>query len=34
MSGHGGAMLVASAALQLLAGLAFVANTWPRVRER
>lgn len=34
MSGRGSAMLVASAALQLLAGLAFVANTWPRVRER
>jgi heme/copper-type cytochrome/quinol oxidase subunit 1 len=33
-SGRGGAMLVVSAALQLLAGLAFVANTWPRVRER
>jgi hypothetical protein len=29
-----GAMLVASAVLQLLAGWAFVVNTWPRVRGR
>jgi hypothetical protein len=34
VSGRGGNALVASAGLQLLAGLAFVANTWPRVRER
>ncbi len=27
-------LLVASAAVQLLGGWAFVANTWPRVRER
>src|SRR4029453_12819804 len=27
-------LLVASAVAQLLAGWAFVANTWPRVRER
>ena len=27
-------LLVASAVTQLLAGWAFVANTWPRVRER
>ena len=33
--GHGGgAILVASAVLQLLAAWAFVVNTWPRVRER
>lgn len=32
-SGAGG-LLVASALLQLLAGWAFVLNTWPRVRER
>lgn len=33
--GHdAGALLVASAVAQLLAGLAFVANTWPRIRER
>jgi hypothetical protein len=30
----GGGVLVASALLQLLAGWAFVLNTWPRVRER
>jgi heme/copper-type cytochrome/quinol oxidase subunit 1 len=30
----GGGLLVASALLQLLAGWAFVLNTWPRVRER
>jgi heme/copper-type cytochrome/quinol oxidase subunit 1 len=30
----GGDLLVASALLQLLAGWAFVLNTWPRVRER
>jgi hypothetical protein len=29
-----GALLVASALLQLLAGWAFVLNTWPRVKER
>jgi hypothetical protein len=29
-----GALLVASAAAQWLAGLAFVLNTWPRVKER
>lgn len=29
-----GWMLAASAALQWLAGLAFVANTWPRIREK
>lgn len=29
-----GALLVLSALLQWLAGLGFVANTWPRVRER
>lgn len=29
-----GALLVASAAVQLAAGWAFVINTWPRVRER
>ena len=29
-----GGLLVASAVLQLLAGWAFVLNTWPRVRER
>jgi hypothetical protein len=29
-----GALLVVSAVTQLLAGWAFVANTWPRVRER
>ena len=29
-----GALLVISAVTQLLAGWAFVANTWPRVRER
>lgn len=29
-----GWLLVVSALLQWLAGLAFVANTWPRVRER
>lgn len=33
--GHPSAtLLVASAVAQLLAGWAFVANTWPRVRER
>jgi hypothetical protein len=30
----GGWMLVAAAFLQWLAGLAFVANTWPRVRVK
>ncbi|MEO7986795.1 MAG: hypothetical protein ABI766_09705 [Gemmatimonadales bacterium] len=34
VGGRGGPLLVLSAVLQLLAGLAFVANTWPRVRER
>ena len=34
VTGHGGTVLVASAAFQMLAGLAFVANTWPRIRER
>lgn len=34
VSGRGGPVLVIAAALQMLAGLAFVANTWPRVRER
>jgi len=29
-----GVMLVASAVAQSLAGMAFVANTWPRLRER
>ncbi len=29
-----GGLLAASAILQLLAGWAFVANTWPRVKER
>jgi heme/copper-type cytochrome/quinol oxidase subunit 1 len=29
-----GALLIVAAAAQLLAGLAFVLNTWPRVRER
>ena len=33
--GHGvGGLLVASAVTQFLAGMAFVANTWPRLRER
>ena len=31
---HGGLLLPCSAAAQLLAGMAFVANVWPRVRER
>ncbi|HEY7636937.1 MAG TPA: hypothetical protein VH763_15415 [Gemmatimonadales bacterium] len=34
VAGSGGILLVASALLQLLAGWAFVANTWPRIRER
>jgi hypothetical protein len=34
LGGEAGALLTASAVLQLLAGWAFVANTWPRVRER
>ena len=34
VGGEAAPLLVVSAALQLLAGLAFVANTWPRVRER
>ena len=31
---HAGVLLVASAVAQLLAGVAFVGNTWPRIRER
>jgi len=34
IAGRGGATLVVSAVLQLLAVWAFVLNTWPRVRER
>ncbi len=34
VTGHGGTALVVSAVFQMLAGLAFVANTWPRIRER
>lgn len=34
LAGHGAALLVSSALLQLLAGWMFVANTWPRIRER
>ena len=34
ITGSGGAALIVSATLQMLAGFAFVANTWPRVRER
>ncbi|HEY8257455.1 MAG TPA: hypothetical protein VIG08_07345 [Gemmatimonadales bacterium] len=34
VSGHGGSLLVIAAAFQLGGGLAFAANTWPRVRER
>ncbi len=34
LTGTGGAALVISALLQLLAGAAFVANTWPRVKGR
>jgi heme/copper-type cytochrome/quinol oxidase subunit 1 len=34
VSGRGGNALVLSAGLQLLAGLAFAVNTWPRVRRR
>jgi hypothetical protein len=34
VAGKGGAILVLSAVLQLLATWAFVVNTWPRVRER
>lgn len=34
VTGRGGTALVVSAALQLFAAIAFVANTWPRVRER
>jgi heme/copper-type cytochrome/quinol oxidase subunit 1 len=30
----GGWLLVASAALQLAAGLGFIANTWPRIKAR
>ena len=32
--GEAAMLLTASALAQLLAGLAFVANTWPRIRER
>jgi hypothetical protein len=34
LGGDAAGLLVGSAVAQLLAGLAFVANTWPRVRER
>ena len=34
LGGAGGAMLMVAAVAQLLAGGAFVVNTWPRVRER
>jgi heme/copper-type cytochrome/quinol oxidase subunit 1 len=34
LGGSAAGVLVASAVAQLLAGWAFVANTWPRVRER
>lgn len=34
LTGQGAALLVGSALLQLLAGWTFVANTWPRIRER
>jgi heme/copper-type cytochrome/quinol oxidase subunit 1 len=34
LGGSAAGVLVASAIAQLLAGWAFVANTWPRVRER
>ncbi len=34
VAGRGGVLLVLSAVLQLLAGWAFVINTWPRIRER
>lgn len=34
LGGPGAPLLVGSAAAQLLGGWAFVANTWPRVRER
>ena len=34
LGGDAAGLLVASAVVQLLAGWAFVANTWPRVRER
>jgi hypothetical protein len=34
LGGRTAPVLVASAVAQLLAALAFVANTWPRVRER
>jgi len=34
MANRGGGLLVASAVFQLAAGWAFVANTWPRIRER
>jgi len=34
LGGETAPLLVGSAVAQLLAGLAFVANTWPRLRER
>jgi hypothetical protein len=34
LGGDTAPLLVASALAQLLAGWGFVANTWPRVRER
>jgi hypothetical protein len=34
MGGDAATLLTASAVAQLLAGWAFVANTWPRIRER
>lgn len=34
LGGEAGGLLIVSAIVQLLAGWAFVANTWPRVRER
>lgn len=34
LGGDAAGLLIVSAVVQLLAGWAFVANTWPRVRER
>ena len=34
LSGRGAALLVISGLFQLVAGWLFVANTWPRIRER
>jgi hypothetical protein len=34
LGGNTGSLLVASAVAQLLGGWAFVANTWPRIKER